>query len=136
MQTVVPMRDNKGTEAASATTAEAPPATQRAAAAAAPRRVHNAFVPLLLGLLALLTWLGFVAWQLERERQQLQAAHAAALPTLDTATRLRQSLDRLAADTQRLADAGNGNAKVLVDELRRRGITINPNSPVSSGAGR
>ena len=44
---------------------------------------------------------------------------------METAQRLRRSLDLLAADTQRLADGGNGNAKVLVEELKKRGITIN-----------
>ena len=33
-------------------------------------------------------------------------------------------LDTLAADTQRLADSGNPNARALVDELKKRGVTI------------
>jgi hypothetical protein len=31
----------------------------------------------------------------------------------------------LALETQKLADAGNPNARTVVDELRKRGITIN-----------
>ena len=86
-------------------------------------------MPLLLGLLAVTAWLGVQAWQLEQDRQQLLATQATMAPTLDKAGQLRRSLDLLAADTQRLADGGNGNARLLVDELRKRGITINPNSP-------
>lgn len=86
----------------------------------------SAFLPLLLGLLALAVWLGLQVWQLATDRESLQAAHAAQQPTVDNAAKLRTSLDALAADTQRLADAGNPNAKLLVDELKKRGVTINP----------
>lgn len=128
MQTVVAMREAKAHDApATPSPVAAEPASAAAASlphlAPAPR---TAFLPLLLGLLALTAWLGHQAWLLDQDRQQLQAAQAGLQPTVEKAGGLRQSLDRLAADTQRLADAGNGNARVLVDELRKRGITINP----------
>lgn len=93
---------------------------------------HSAFVPLLLGTLALLGWLGFQTQQLFNERQALQIGYASQQQTVDNAGKLRASLDALAADTQRMADAGNPNAKLLVDELRKRGITINAASASSS----
>ncbi len=135
MQTVVPMRDTKH---ADTTPGELPAAAARPAprpapvAAATPAR--SAFWPLLLGLAALTLWLGYQAWQLDKDRRQLQAAQAEAAPRIEAAAQLRRSLDLLAADTQRLADAGNGNARVLVDELRRRGITINPAAPATGTA--
>lgn len=86
---------------------------------------HSPFVPLLLGALALLGWLGYQTHLLLVERSALQAAHASQQQTVDSAGKLRLSLDALAADTQRMAEAGNPNAKLLVDELRKRGITIN-----------
>ena len=86
---------------------------------------NSAFVPLLLGGLALLGWLGFQTWQLYSERQALQTAYASQQQTVDGAAKLRASLDTLAADTQRLADSGNSNARALVDELKKRGVTIN-----------
>lgn len=82
------------------------------------------FVPMLLATLALLGWLGFQTVQLAKERDALQAAYASQQLTVDNAAKLRASLDAIAADTQRLADSGNPNAKLLVDELRKRGITI------------
>ena len=88
----------------------------------------SAFMPLLLGGLALLGWLGFQAQQLYVERQALQTAYASQQQTVDNSAKLRASLDTLAADTQRLADAGNPNARALVDELKKRGVTINPAS--------
>ena len=105
------------------TSSRNPPRTQAPAVATetAPR---SAFVPLLLGGLAVLGWLGFQSWQFYAERQALQAAYASQQQTVDGAAKLRASLDTLAADTQRLADAGNPNARTLVDELKKRGVTI------------
>jgi hypothetical protein len=96
------------------------PATQGSA------RVHSAFAPLLLGGLALLLMLGWQTVLLAGERSALLAGHAGQQQTVDNAGTLRAQLDALAADTQRLADAGNPNAALLVAELRKRGITINP----------
>lgn len=123
-QSVVALRDPRGPETMFAGAPDTPgtQADSRAAAAAAPR---SAALPLALGLLTLVTTLGYQAWQLDQDRRQLESARANLQPTLDTAQRLRRSLDLLAADTQRLADGGNGNAKVLVGELKKRGITIN-----------
>lgn len=83
------------------------------------------FVPLLLGGIALLMSFAYQTYQLWVEGSALQAAHAGQQQTVDNAARLRASLDAIAADTQRLADSGNANARLLVEELRRRGITIN-----------
>jgi len=133
--TVVAMRDTKPGDVDGA--AAERPAAARASAAArtpapAPTAVHGLALPLLIGLLALLVSLGYQVWLLDQDRQQLQQAQAQLQPTVENAQRLRRSLDLLAADTQRLADAGNGSARVLVEELKKRGITINP--AATSGA--
>ena len=96
----------------------------RPAAESPPAAVPSLFLPVLLASLALLGWSGFQSIQLFKERQALQAAYASQQQTVDNAAKLRASLDAIAADTQRLADSGNANAKLLVDELRKRGITI------------
>ena len=100
------------------------PHTAQQPAPAAPGR--SAFVPLLLGGLALLLMLGWQTVLLVGERTALQLGHAGQQQTVDNAGTLRAQLDALAADTQRLADAGNPNAALLVTELKKRGITINP----------
>ena len=43
--------------------------------------------------------------------------------------KLRSSLDALARETAILADRGNAGARLIVDELRKRGVTINPKAP-------
>jgi hypothetical protein len=115
--TVVPMAKPATSEAATPHSAPA--------SASAPRQ-HGAFLPLLLFGLALLSTLGWQTWLLASERDALNIAHANQQQTVDNAGKLRASLDTLAADTQRLADAGNASAALLVAELKKRGVTINP----------
>ena len=109
-------------------------ASARARGEAAQSAPRSAFIALLLGGLALLGWLAFQAQQLMAEHQNLQTAYASQQQTVDNAGKLRASLDVLAADTQRLADSGNPNARALVDELKKRGVTINSANTPPAGA--
>ena len=109
--------------------------TPAAASAAQPEpQRYSAFVPVLLFGLAVLAVLGWQAWLLSTERDALGTAHINQQQTVDNAGKLRTSLDALAADTQRLAEAGNGSAALLVTELKQRGITINPNAAAAAAA--
>ena len=54
---------------------------------------------------------------------------------VENATQFRAKLDKVARETQQLADRGNPNAKFVVDELRKRGITINPTASPPSTSG-
>ena len=91
------------------------------------------FVPLLLLSLAIVSWFAFQSYQLFRERSQLIAVYGAQQVQVDGAAKTRAAVDALAASTQRLANDGDVNARVVVDELRKRGVTINPN-PVPTPA--
>ena len=97
-------------------------------------QAHSAFVPVLFFGLAVLTVLGWQTWVLATERGALNTAYEGQQQTVDNAGKLRASLDGLAADTQRLADRGNGNAALLVTELKKRGITINPQAAAVAAA--
>lgn len=105
----------------------------RHAARALPK-AHTAFVPVLLCALALLLALGWQTHLLVAEREGLQAGHLSQQQTVENAGKLRASLDGLAADTQRLADAGNASAALLVAELRKRGVTINTQAAAAAPA--
>ena len=89
------------------------------------------FLPVLLLALALLAWFAFQSVQLVGEQQQLNQAQTGLEAQHAGATKLRASLDALAAATAKLAAEGNANARVIVDELRKRGITINPAATTS-----
>ena len=95
----------------------------------------SAFWPLLIIGVVTASWSGFQAYQLVQEHAALKKLHANQEAMVQNAVKLRAQLDGIAADTQRLADAGNANAQVIVAELRRRGVTINPDSqPTGGGA--
>ncbi len=91
---------------------------------------RSGFVPILLTTLAVLGWLGFQTLQLLEDRDTIQAARVAQQQTVDNAGKMRASLDALAADTQRMAETGNVNARTLVEELEKRGVTINANASI------
>ena len=84
------------------------------------------FVPAALFALAFVGWLAFQTVQLVGERQALASARANLDPMELSATKLRAALDALATATAKLATDGNANARVIVEELRKRGVTINP----------
>ena len=83
------------------------------------------FVPILLLALAFVGWLAFQATQQITERRQLGLAQTSLEPQEQAATKLRAALDALALSTAKLAADGNANARVIVEELRKRGVTIN-----------
>lgn len=92
----------------------------------AARPGRSAFWPVLLLLLAVLAWNAFQTTQLVIERQALGNVKTAQEAPLEQAKKMRAALDSLSTRVQRLADAGNQNAQLLVEQLRQRGITITP----------
>ena len=108
-----------------------PPAAE-ARSRPAERARHSGFVPVLLCGVTLLGFLASQVYWLTEERQVLRNGLASQQQTVDNAGKLRASLDGLAADTQRLADAGNASAALLVTELRKRGVTITPPKPATA----
>lgn len=94
--------------------------------AAALRARPNVFVPALLIALAVVVWFAFQTVHLVREWRQLRVAQSALQLQEQNAVKLRASLDAVATSTAKLAADGNGNARLVVDELRKRGVTINP----------
>ncbi len=89
-------------------------------------RAATPFVPLLLLSAALLLWAGAQMVQLLSERSTLKTLLTSQSTAFAASQKLRVQLDAIASGTQRLADGGNQNAKLVVEELRKRGITINP----------
>ena len=92
----------------------------------------NPFVPLLLMVISLTLWFATLAMQNWSEHQQFASAKSGLDVPEQNAKKLRAALDAVAGATARLGDGGNANAKVIVEELRKRGITINPSAPSST----
>ncbi|MDB5926344.1 MAG: hypothetical protein JWN13_5280 [Betaproteobacteria bacterium] len=91
----------------------------------------SVFIPLLILSVTYLAWSIFQTTQLVRERDGLAAAQVSQEKPLEESKKLREKLDTLAKETQRLANRGNRGALAVVDELRKRGITINPETKVA-----
>jgi hypothetical protein len=88
-------------------------------------QARGVFLPILLVVLSVTGWFGFQTLQLVRERQQLEAAKLTLAPQELAATKVRAALDQVATATANLAAQGNGNARLIVEQLRNRGVTIN-----------
>lgn len=87
---------------------------------------HSIFLPILLTALAVVVWFGFQTTQLVKERAHLATLQTNQAPIHENAEKMRGQLDAIAAGAQKLADVGNPNAQAIVNALRQRGITINP----------
>ena len=98
---------------------------------APPRREfgYSPFLPLLLHVVAAVVWPAFQCYQLVMEKQGLATLHTNQTKQFEDAGKLRTQLDNLARETAILADKGNPGAKLIVGELAKRGVTINPNAP-------
>lgn len=89
---------------------------------------HDVFLPALLLVLAVLAWTGFQTFQFVTENGNLTVAVTNQQAQVEQSQKVRAALERLATRTARIAQAGNANATVVVEELRKRGITINPDA--------
>ena len=95
---------------------------------------HELFLPMLLMAIALVGWFGLQSYELAGDRKQLTTIMATQDTQVAAAMKIRTALDSLAADTKRLANAGNINARVIVEELQKRGVTINTGPTVAAAA--
>jgi hypothetical protein len=85
-------------------------------------------VPQLLFGAGLVIWAVFQTTVLVGERSTLSTLRANQTATIEQSIKLRAQLDSIAAKTQILADAGNAGARTIVEELKKRGVTIDPNA--------
>ena len=86
------------------------------------------FLPLLLILITLVSWFGFQTFQLVKERENLKTLQTNQETMFTNAQKMRAQLDAIAAGTARLAEHGNANAAQVVNALKAKGISINPNA--------
>lgn len=92
------------------------------------------FIPQILFAAGLVIWAGFQTTVLIQEKRNLTTLRENQENTVQQATKLRTQLDSIAAKTQILAEKGNTGAATIVAELKKRGITINPNAKVTGPA--
>ena len=86
------------------------------------------FVPLFLIAIALLGATAIPTLRLVSERQVLKDTDSEQATPLANTYKLRVAADSLFSKTQVLADKGNPSAMQVVEVLKQRGLTINPNA--------
>lgn len=89
---------------------------------------HDLFIPLLLVFASLVLWFGFQTIRLIDEQSSLTNLRASQDTLLQNAEKMRAQLDAIASGTARLAEAGNPQAAQVIQALRARNITINPDA--------
>lgn len=87
-------------------------------------RPWSVFVPLLLLAVSYLVWTVFQTTQLVVERKTLTTMHSNQEKQIEESKKVRERIDALSRDTRLLADRGNPGASRIVEELRKRGITL------------
>jgi hypothetical protein len=86
-------------------------------------------LPLVLTLASLLTWFGFQTVALVFERNQLISFKSNYDAAMQEAQKMQAQLEALITKTAELASKGNASAKVVIEELQKRGIPVQPATP-------
>ncbi len=90
------------------------------------------FLPALLLALAVTGWFAFQTVQLTQERIVLTAGLADQEPQIEQSEKLREALQKLATGLAGVARQGNANATIVVEQLRRNGVTIDEEVPAET----
>jgi hypothetical protein len=77
-------------------------------------------------LVALLLWFGFQLLQQVRERSNLSAVKANQESAIQESEKIRLQFQGLMTKTVELANQGHAGAKMVVDELQKRGVGVPP----------
>ncbi len=113
---------------------EEPPAEPQAAPQAPAPAGPSLMLPVALVVVALFLWTGFQTFYLIRERGALHAARTNLETPYQESVKLRAQIESIARKTAELAAQGNPGAQTIVEELRKRGITIKPTPPAPTPA--
>lgn len=93
--------------------------------------MRSPFGPLLIVTVAWLAWTAFQTDLLVSERRALGQLHSLQDTQLEEVQKLRASYLTLLTNTQALAEQGDANAKLVLEQLKARGIEP-PSQPSGS----
>jgi hypothetical protein len=83
-------------------------------------------LPLTILLSALVLWFGFQTLQLATERANLGEARGHQEAAMQEAQKLRTQFESLISKTSELANKGHAGAKLVMEELQKRGMGTQP----------
>ena len=87
---------------------------------------RGANLPLTILLIALVLWFGFQTVQLASERANLGEARGHQEAAMQEAQKLRTQFESLISKTSELANKGHAGAKLVMEELQKRGMAARP----------
>jgi hypothetical protein len=96
----------------------------------APPVERSANLPLTILLIALVVWFGFQTLQLASERANLREAQGHQEAAIQEAQKLRTQFESLISKLSELANKGHAGAKLVIDELQKRGVTAQPETMI------
>jgi hypothetical protein len=94
-------------------------------------REHSVYIPMLIGLVALVGLLGFQGVELWQVRGALHTQREGQNTAMEASEKMRQQLLTIASKTWDLAQKGDPDAKALVDAYAKRGVQLQPTKPKS-----
>lgn len=97
-----------------------------AAKKVAPTENNNLQLAFLLSLLALLVWHGFQTVHFLRDRSSISLAKQSQDAALQGSQKIQSQFQTLMTKTAELAAKGHPGAKMVVDELQKRGVALAP----------
>ncbi|MDX2027467.1 MAG: hypothetical protein SFW62_02395 [Alphaproteobacteria bacterium] len=98
--------------------------------------VARILYPIALLALILFVAMAFQLGQVLRDRTALHEARAQQDQPFEDTQKVRTQLDALAVGTLKLAQAGNKNAKTIINQLKEMGITVRlPEAAANAPAG-
>ena len=83
-------------------------------------------IALIITLVSLILWFGFQAFQLVRDRSSLRLLKANQETAIQESAKIRTQFQTLMTKTAELAKQGHAGAKMVIDELQKRGVGIAP----------
>ncbi|HXQ47408.1 MAG TPA: hypothetical protein VN806_12375 [Caulobacteraceae bacterium] len=92
---------------------------------------HSVYIPLLIGLVALVALLGFQGIELWQIRGALTAQREGQNAATEASEKMRQQFATIASKTADLAQKGDPDAKAVVDAYAKRGLQFLPTKPKS-----
>ena len=90
----------------------------------APAQPGGFNLPVIITLAALLIWFGFQTLQLFRERANLGFVKANQDSALQESEKIRVQFQSIMTKTSELASQGHPGARLVIEELQRRGIGV------------
>jgi hypothetical protein len=94
-------------------------------------REHSVYIPVLIGLAALVGLLGFQAIELSEARGALRSQREGQNTAIEASEKMRQQLGTIVSKTAELAQKGDPDAKAIVDAYAKRGLQFVPVKPKS-----